>query len=363
MLCISGFFHTPSYANDTLPWLRTSGNRIIRADTNAAVILRGVNIMRSEWSGNMNWENVAVPEIVNKWKGNIIVRGFASIPVNNNDAKYLKLLDDTVALAQTNNIYVALVWRSHEIEGAQPNEPDNRAREALTKLAIRYKGRSNVIYGLQVEPHNTSWSKLRPIFETMVDSIYEASTPYRPLILVPGDNYSKNINGAISDPVKRENVVYTPHGYYKSDEYKSCFGDAYDANLPVFMKELGPDGDVSVSDMPGLLTYLRNRNIGWAAWWLDYSRVTALVNQSDISPTLWGKIIKEEMSDTPAISSMEILGDATSDNLVDLADFVVWRKEFTGSLSSMSSDFSGNGRIDLNDFVIWINEFKKRNIF
>lgn len=302
------FAATPITTPGLIPWLNTSGNKIVTADTNQSVVLRGANVMRSEWSSgySMAWEQQAIPALA-KWGGNIVLRGFASDPVNSNNAQYLSMLDQYVALATANKMYVVFVWRSDAPDGPQPNIPDASARAALPKLSARYKGNPHVMYGLQVEPHGTGsdWASLRPLFETMVDTIRTASAPYVPIVMVPGTNYSQDVSGAITNPVNRPNVVYKPHCYQPSSNYQAQFGNTYNAGLPVFIGEFAPAESATMSDMTTLLSYTRQRGIGWAAWWMDYSNqgTEALVNSAtDLSPTNpWGIAIKTEMLTTPLL--------------------------------------------------------------
>ena len=73
----------------SLPWLKTAGNKIVTED-GQEVILRGANIMRAEYNAkavginatNLDWEKKAIPELAKNWNGNVLVRGFASDPVN-----------------------------------------------------------------------------------------------------------------------------------------------------------------------------------------------------------------------------------------------------------------------------------------
>ena len=58
-----------------------------------------------------------------------------------------------------------------------------------------------------------SWTTLRPLFESMVDAIRPAAAPSEPLVMIPGTNWSRDLNGAITDPIKRPNVVYKTHPY------------------------------------------------------------------------------------------------------------------------------------------------------
>ena len=294
-------------AGGPLPWLKTSGNQIVSADTNQPVVLRGANVLVSEWEGTMDWDSQAIPELA-KWGGNVILRGYASEPVNNNDATYLDILDGHVSVAQANNMYIIFAFRSSVIDGAQPAQPDNAATQSLVALATRYKDKPNVMYALQAEPGRVPWSELRPQFESMVDAIRAATAPNVPIIFIPGTDGSHDVTGAITDPVKRENVVYKIHEYGHSDEYQERIGSVYDAGLPVFIGEFGPSAaEVStMADMPAFFQFTRDRGIGWAAWFLTSTATDggeSLMN-ADLSPqSPWGVAVKNELGVPPGVST------------------------------------------------------------
>lgn len=300
--------------NGALPWLKTAGNKIV-TENGQEVMLRGANIMRAEFDNTMDWEERAIPELAEHWHGTILTRGFASDPVNSADAGYLGLLDELVALAKANRMYLLLAWRSFGVNGEQPPMPTAAAQQALATLAARYKDQSHVMYALQVEPHDTSdgpdWSILRPLFENMVDAIRAVvarpDVPAdQPLIMIPGRNWSRNVSGAITDPVNRPNVVYKSHPYNPSSDFQNLFGDTHDAGLPVFVGEFAPsdaeeDTNMSMDDITDLLAFTRDRGIGWAAWLLDFG-THALMNETDLSPTTpYGTTVKAEMLTTPPI--------------------------------------------------------------
>ena len=52
-------------------------------------------------------------------------------------------------------------------------------------------------------------------------------------------------------------------------------------------------------------------------------------------------------------------GDADCNGKVDLADFEIFRKEFTGSLSTKTADFNNDGLVNITDFEIWRKTFLK----
>ncbi len=47
------------------------------------------------------------------------------------------------------------------------------------------------------------------------------------------------------------------------------------------------------------------------------------------------------------------MGDANRDGFINLADFVTWKREFTGALTTKSADYNSDGNVNLADFVVW----------
>lgn len=296
-----------SAATPCLPWLQAaSGTNMVVAGTNQPVLLHGANIMEAEWRNNLNWENAAIPALASSaWNGRVVVHGFASDPVNSNDASYLSLLDGYVSLTKANHMYLILAWRSDAQNGAQPSYPDAGAQSALATLAARYKGDAHVMFALQVEPHDVAWSTVRPIYEQMIDAIRQAAAPgdppNEPVIFAPGVAWGKDISGAITDPVKRSNIVYKSHPYTSSANFQQYFGSAYDAGLPVFIGEFGPTQYMSMSDINSLMSYTSQRNIGWAAWGYEYDATPNVVDSS-LNPTSpFGTTVQSNMINTPPI--------------------------------------------------------------
>jgi hypothetical protein len=251
--------------------LAVRGRDIVDA-TGRPIILRGANVMHAEWAGHLEWERRAIPEFATNWNASVLIRGFASDPVNRGDPAYLSQLDELVDLSETHNLYLVLAWRSHVVNGPQPPQPDAAARTALAALAGRYRSRPHVVYALQVEPHTQ----------------------------IPGTDWSRDLRGAIDDPVDRPNVVYKTHPYNPSRDFQALFGRAHDAGLPVFVAEFAPANPqqhthMTMDDVRDLLAFTRARRIGWAAWLLDYE-THSLMNEEDLTPTSpYGEAVRAEL--------------------------------------------------------------------
>lgn len=296
-------YRCPNRTWRCLPWLQVFDGRVVVAGTGKPVLLRGANIMESEWRNNVRWERLAIPQLAHEWHGNIVIHGFAANPVNSHDKHYLHLLDQYVALTGANRMYVVFSWRSYTPNGPQPPYPDVRARSALAILAARYRGDPHVMFSLQVEPHQVSWTWLRPVYERMIDAVRKAAAPYRPLIFVPGTAWGKDISGAIADPVKRPNIVYTSHPYTSAGAFDRYFGAAVDTGLPVFIGEFGPTPDMTMSDVRVLLAYARQHRIGWAAWGFEYDASPSLVTRSLRRTVPYGGAVQDAMLPTRPLAA------------------------------------------------------------
>jgi hypothetical protein len=64
-------------------------------------------------------------------------------------------------------------------------------------------------------------------------------------------------------------------------------------------------------------------------------------------------------SPTSALCSLKNQGDSDCNGRIDLADFEIWRKEFTGSAVSKTADFNSDAAINIIDFEIWRKSYLK----
>jgi hypothetical protein len=236
-------------------------------------------------------------------------------------------------------MYLILSWRSFHLNGDLEPMPTPAATSALSTLAKRYKGESHVMYALEVEPHDTTWAILRPIFEGMVDAIRLSAAPSTPLILIPGTNYSRDVSGAITDPVTRTNVVYMTHPYHPWTDFQDLFGSAFfDKEMQVFVGEFGPDVSVGMTmeDVRMLLELTRVYHIGWAAWILDYQTqpppLNLMKSETDLSPSElpgttsegYGTTVKAEMLKPPSVPGETVVIDDDMSHGPDVTEPNQW---------------------------------------
>lgn len=71
-----------------------------------------------------------------------------------------------------------------------------------------------------------------------------------------------------------------------------------------------------------------------------------LIPSPNLSPT-------STTSPTQPVCSLKSVGDANCDNLVNLVDFEIWRKEYQQITQTHDADYNTSGTSDLVDFEIW----------
>ncbi len=296
----------------TVPYLKVVGKNIVTDDARAIVmnrILRGVNVHEGEWQIKSQGvqkakdiESMFVGEAASaRWGGNVMSFGFATAPVDRVrrnaasllDDHYVQLLDHYVALAEQHRMYVVFAPRWKEINAdPQFSLPDMTVDSpALTFLARRYKGNPHVIYATQVETHNAgahnpggtdynqqllNWNEtIKPRWLAMIDSIHNALGPTarKPIIMVSGNNYGRQVNPAKDSPIDRPNIVYKAHFYQPRSRVNNWFGLLVaQGTRPVWIGEFGRESSGRVGEVitdamnREQLAYMNDNDLGGAAW-------------------------------------------------------------------------------------------------
>lgn len=259
-----------------LPRLSVDGPRIVTPD-GQSVVLRGANTMRAEWwAADVAKEESLIGYLAGVWGGNVVMRGYASDPVNAANPGYLAILDRLVAKAKSSNCYIVLAPRSFVQNGPQyVGVPPTSVIDSLAALAERYKGEAHVMYAAQVEtnglsPYPGTWAQVKPYYTACVDAVHAAAAPHKPITMTSGLAYGRGINGAVVDPILRPNVVYKTHVYQPTADNEKWFGKAVSAGLPVFVGEFGwNEQGMTLTDTKNLLAYCDQHGLSWASWLMD----------------------------------------------------------------------------------------------
>ena len=121
------------------------------------------------------------------------------------------------------------------------------------------------------------------------------------------------------------------------------FGRIDNWGVELFTNEGGFGKYDGCSSTNGCACFNAEEEKGRGYTWQTYG-VKAKFGASMTGPTL-----------EPTIKPTDIvvLGDANGDAKVNLADFVVWKKEYLKLVNTKTADFSKNGTVGLEDFVTW----------
>ncbi len=320
-----------------LPPLTVKGNKIVTADAETPILLRGVNRSGLEYSspeppGSLAKANITETEwdhIVNNWKANII-----RIPFNQDwawqrpgyDAEpYLTVLDTVIEMSARRGAYTVLdlQWldavhpKGRNANGTWnfvPSLPDFNSIQLWQQLAFRYRNEPAVLFDIFNEPHHplpddetelwgmndngipfplrsrrVSMREWQPWAVQLVRAI--RSQHPDALILVPGIDWSYNLRGF---PIRNlEHVVYSAHVYpNKGRQWTKNFGHLA-KQAPVFIGEWG-GGKEDLEWGRSLLTYMAERELNWTAWsWSDFPRL-----MESHQPTLFGQVVREALQAT-----------------------------------------------------------------
>ena len=311
-----------------LPFLATSGNRIVVANKGKPILLRGVNRSGMEHcepdvDGFCSAAGVSRAEIefiVKGWNCNIV-----RLPFNQDWAlngrnghsseEYLLSLDQIISWASRYGAYTLLdlQWLDAErVFGGNRNFvaplPNRLSVDVWTRLGKRYRGEPAVLYDLFSEPHDrlgddphplmredgssypTSRRKVTinewgPWAHALIDAI-RAENP-NSLIFVSGTNWGYDLGGM---PLSGPNLVYSTHVYRnKGLNWAEAFGNLA-TRVPVFAAEWG-GGEQDCDWGLRLIRYFDELRMGWAAW--SWSNEPLLVNLD--TPTGFGEIVRDAL--------------------------------------------------------------------
>jgi endoglucanase len=320
-----------------LPALRTLGNRIVECETLRPVRLRGINRSGLEYAAPDPpgfLANAGISEYdldaIAAWGGNVIRIPFnqARVLPGPLSEQYLEALDQVISLAAERGSYTLLdlqwldsVSPRGQLANGETNFvaplPNLGSLAAWSRLARRYHGENAVLYDLFNEPHDPlpddsgAVSGIRPdgsLFElpqrrvrfrhwnAWAAQLARAVRSQNPnaLIFVSGMDWGYDLRRFPSTDLP--DVVYSSHVYpNKTKSWHLAFGHL-SATAPVFVAEFG-GVEEHLSWGQQLLSYLDERQIGWAAWsWSD--RPHLVKSGGAYEPTSFGTLVQKSMRST-----------------------------------------------------------------
>jgi hypothetical protein len=271
-----------------------------------------------------------------EWGCNVVRIEIASWAIYNkviNNPDFFLILDNMIDWAENNEIYVVLA--GFFLSGQ--NRPDGNQDQDLSvwtesdwitwknhweMLAIRYSGKSHILYDLMNEPYNLNWSIQQTRFRECIDTIRAINSDV--IIIVESssesDWHKHSLKFEQSYPIDRANIVFSLHAYFQEEPkgsnnfilrwdlggsktdirtYLDSLGAKWllDTNKAVWIGEFNTELD----SFPNGETYLRNfyevlnedDYVGWAShWWNDGGKFKLLASWNG-EPTVLGAILQE----------------------------------------------------------------------
>ncbi|MCU1232949.1 MAG: glycoside hydrolase, family 5 [Candidatus Solibacter sp.] len=315
-----------------LPRLITQGNRILRADTAAPAILRGVNRSGMEYSEAAGITQSEIQGITQTW-GSTVIR----LPFNQawalGGGEYLHAIDQVIDWAAALGAYTLLdlqwldadtVYGTLNDSANNPNHvaplPNPTTLDLWATLAERYREEPAVLFDLFNEPHDRLSDDPHPLY-----LIGESGTPFESdstlvsaaewlpwaakltavirqihpdsLIFVSGVDWAFDISRI---RLAAANIVYSTHVYPNRPRrrWPAAFGNSA-ADVPVFVAEWG-GGDDDLEWGNRFAAFLHSSPVaGWTAWSWQDNPLLVHGDRPPYLPTLFGSLVQNEIARKP----------------------------------------------------------------
>jgi len=259
--------------------------------------------------------------IKNDWQANTVRLSVHPGVFLNDWARGKKILEDEVAVARSNGLFVIIDW--HVIgkpDGWYKNNTDNKnryysynsdfstAKKFWDYAAKKFKDDRGIIFELWNEPVNEdddlSWNEMRPYLNKLVELV--RNTGSKNVILAPGMNWSYDLRGIKENPLNGGNIAYSWHVYNNNGSAisREVAMDGLNKVYPVFITEWGSNNDndfgfvvKSGQNVYGYLESLKNliisQNLSYTAWCWHSSWKPKMFNDDWRWANNYGSLVKD----------------------------------------------------------------------
>lgn len=307
-----------------LSQVSVKGNKFVTADGNT-IVFRGLNISdpdKLEKEGR--WDRRHFEEM-KRWGANLV-----RIPVHprawrsRGKEAYLKLLDEGVAMAEEQGMYVTIDWHSignlknemYQSDGYETTQKETF--EFWRAMAQHFKGNSTVaFFELFNEPTvmggklgSLSWVQWKNLIEEIILIIRSNGATAVPLIA--GFNWAYDLKEIAKNPIDAEGIGYVSHPYPQKrekpweDKWTKDWGYVAE-KYPLMLTEIGFSGEEEkgahvpvISDESygqAITKYADERGISYVIWVFDPHWAPMLFSDWNYTPTRQGAYFKKAMQD------------------------------------------------------------------
>lgn len=305
-----------------LSQISVEGNKFVKGN-GEVMVFRGLNTSDPDKLEKQGHWNKDYFKEMNKWGANVV-----RFPVHprawraRGKKAYIKLLDEGVALAAEQGMYVIIDWHSignlknemYQSEGYETTLKETF--EFWRSMSDHYKGNNTVaFFELFNEPtliHNQlgtcSWEEWKAIMEEII--IIVRANGSQAIPLVAGFNWAYDLTEVAENPIDAEGIAYVSHPYPQKREkpweekWTADWGFVAE-KYPLILTEVG----FSLPDERGahkpviddgaygeaITEYCNERGISYVAWVFDPHWAPRLFSDWDYTPTAHGKYFKKAL--------------------------------------------------------------------
>ncbi|MGK2863808.1 MAG: glycoside hydrolase family 5 protein [Chitinophagaceae bacterium] len=302
--------------------IRVKENKFIN-ERGETMIFRGLNTSDPDKLATQDhWNKEYFSEIKN-WGANIV-----RFPVHptawrkRGQEEYLKILDQGVALAKEQGLYVIIDWhsignlKSHLYQSPMYETTQKETFEFWRTMAQHFKDESTVaFFELFNEPTvyngqlgTCSWADWKELMEETITIIRAHGCQAVPL--VAGFNWAYDLSEIAANPINKEGIGYVSHPYPMKRskpweaQWTKDWGYVAD-KYPLILTEIGFSG----ADDPGahvpvisdesygdaITKYTAEKGISYVVWVFDQQWAPRLFTDWNFTPSRQGKYFKNAM--------------------------------------------------------------------
>ena len=284
--------------------LQVKGTALTDQDGNP-VQLQGISTHGLAWfPGYVNED--CFRELREDWQANVIRLAMYTAEnggycTDGDKDKLKKLVQDGVAYATENDMYVIIDW--HVLSDQNPNTYIDESKNFFREMSALYADYNNVIYEICNEPNGgTGWQDIKTYAEAVIPVIRENDE--NAVILVGTPNWSQYVDQAAADPITGySNIMYTLHFYAAThtDWLRETMTKAVNAGLPIFVSEYGicdasGNGAIDETQADKWVDAMDALGISYVAWNLSNKSETSAIFSSSCGKT--SGFMESDLSDS-----------------------------------------------------------------
>lgn len=319
-LFFGALFSLLTVKGQTVKRIKVNGNKFV-TETGETIVFRGLNSSDPNKLSNDGHWNANYFEEVKKWGANVV-----RFPVHPSTWKargqqeYLKLLDEGIALAKQQGLYVIIDWhsignlRSQLYQANMYETTQKETFEFWRTMAQKYKNEPTVaFFELFNEPTvyngqlgSCTWAQWKELVEEMITIIRAYNCPAIPL--VAGFNWAYDLTEVANNPINKEGIAYVSHPYPQKRQkpweaqWTKDWGFVAD-KYPLILTEIGFSGaeepgahipvisDESYGD--AITKYTAEKGISYVVWVFDNQWAPRMFKDWDYTPTRQGAYFKK----------------------------------------------------------------------